>query len=66
MKPVDCFFETVSLDESHSVKRPSVVVVPEAVNRHDAGMFETTGDLGFAQKASPALRVIGMPILDLL
>jgi hypothetical protein len=59
---LECF----ALDEAHGVERPAVGILAKAVDRHDAGMFQTTGDLGLADETAAAMQVGGVAFLDLL
>src|SRR5262245_10268479 len=58
--------EVVSLDEPHSIVRPAVRVAAQAVDRHDAGMFEPPGDLRFQEESTTAAGIRGVALLDLL
>ena len=62
----DRFLEAVAADEPHGIERPAILVVPQAVDRHDAGMLEPTGDLGLEKEAGTALRVVAVAVPDLL
>ena len=46
----DGLLEIVALDEPHGVVGAAVVVVAEAVDRDDPGVFQATGDLGLDQE----------------
>ena len=56
----DCHLQIHTAYESHGVVRPAIGKLPQAVDGHDAGMLESTGDLRFAYEASPVLIVVGM------
>src|SRR5262245_66433774 len=43
--------QIVALDEAHGVEGPAVGVAAQAVDRHDAGVLQATGDLRFQQEA---------------
>ena len=66
MKGGDGFHEAVTFDESHGVERPAIGVVPQAIDRDDAGVFELAGDLRLLDEPSAAVGVVGAAILDLL
>ena len=66
MEGVDGLLETVSLDEPHGIIRPAIAVRPQPVDRHNAGVFEPAGDLGFADEAVPTGLIIGVRVVDLL
>src|SRR5262249_61163831 len=66
VEAVDGLLEAITLDETHDVEGPAVGVVAQAVDRHDAGMLQLAGDLGLQEEPRPALRLIGVPRLDLL
>ena len=52
MEGVDRLLEGLALDEGHGVERP-VVILPQAVDRHDAGVLEPGGDGGLAEEPPP-------------
>ena len=66
VEPLDGLLEAVALDEPHGVEGPAVAVGAQAVDRHDAGVFEPAGDLGLEQEPLPAGRVVGVVVEDLL
>ena len=66
MELVDGLLERVAADEPHGVVGPAVAVGAQAVDRHDAGVLESAGDLGLQQEALAANRVVGVTVEDLL
>ena len=54
------FFEAVTSDEPHGVERASVRVGSDSVDRDDAGVLESAGDLGLDLEAPAAHRVVGI------
>ncbi len=66
MKLVDRFLEGVAADEPHGVIRPAVGVAAQAVDRNDARVLQSPGDLGLKHEPLPAGRIIGMAVVDLL
>jgi hypothetical protein len=62
----DGVLEALAPDEAHRVERPAVGIVAQAVDGHDAGVFEVAGDQRLAQEAAAELGVVGVPRLDLL
>ena len=60
MESLDRLLERVAPDEPHRVVRAAIVVGTQTVDRHDAGVFEPTGDLGFQEKSLSAGRVVGV------
>src|SRR5262249_32146072 len=66
VKPLDGLLETVAAHEAHGVVRPAVSVLAESIDRYNARVFEPAGDFRFHDKARPALRVVGVLLLDLL
>jgi hypothetical protein len=46
MKTLDGLLQAVTADEPHDVVGPAILVVAQAVDRDDAGMFEPAGDFG--------------------
>ena len=65
VKAFDGLLEAVAADEAHGVVRPAIGILAEGVDRHDAGMFQTAGDLRLAHKAGTTFGVICVPRLDL-
>jgi hypothetical protein len=43
----------------------AVRVGAQAVDGYDAGVFQAAGDLGFQEEAGAAVRIVGVPVLDL-
>ena len=66
VKMVDRFLERVAADEPHGIVGAAVGVGAQAVDRHDARMFEPAGDLGLLKEPLPADRVISVGVEDLL
>jgi len=66
VESLDRLFQAIPLDEAHGVEGPAVGVAAQTVDRHDAGMLELAGDLGFQQETRAALRLSGVPRLDFL
>ncbi len=64
MKLLDGRLEVVAADEPHGVEGPAVVVGAQAVDRHDAGVFEPAGDLGLDDEAGTLVLVAGVRLLD--
>ncbi len=62
----DGLLQAVAPDEPHGVVRPAVAVVAQAVDRDDAGMLQTAGDLGLEQESGAADLVVGVVVEDLL
>ncbi len=58
--------EAVAADEPHGVVGPAIGVGPESVDRDDAGMLESAGDLGLEEESSAAVGVVGVEVEDLL
>ncbi len=66
MEVLDRLLEAVSLDEPHGVVGPAVGVGSHAIDRHDARMLQSAGDLGLGEEPLAADRVVGMGFEDLL
>jgi hypothetical protein len=66
VEPADGLLEVVALDEPHGVEGAAVGVAAQAVDRHDARVLQPAGHLRLADEALPAVRVVGVPALDLL
>jgi len=66
VKLLDGRLEVVAADEPHRVKRAAVVIGPQAVDRHDAGVLEPAGDLGLDDEPSALVLVCSMIELDTL
>ena len=60
MEAGDGLLQALAPDEPHRVKRLTVVILAEAVNRDDARVLQPAGDLGLDQKAETALGVGGV------
>src|SRR5262249_48780099 len=57
MELADSICEGFALDEAHGVVGPAVAVLAQAVDRHDAGMFESPSNLCFLHKSSETIAV---------
>ena len=66
MEAGDRLPERLAAHQPHGVIRPALAIAAQTVNRDDARMLQPAGDLRLAHEASPAVRVVGMPVLDLL
>ncbi len=66
MEPTDGLLQAIASDEAHRVKRPAVGVGADTIDRDDARVLETAGDLGFDEKPAAARGVVGKPVVDLL
>ncbi len=66
VEALDRLLEAVALDEPHRVVGTAVAVGTQAVDRHDAGVFQAAGDLGLDQEPLAAGRVVGVVVEDLL
>ena len=55
VEAVDGGLQRLALDEAHGVAGPTLLVVGQPVDGHDAGVFQPAGDLGFQQEAAPAV-----------
>src|SRR5262249_51141754 len=62
----DGVLEAIALDKAHGVEGSAVGVAAQAVDGHDARMLQLAGDLRLQKEARPALRLGGVPRLDLL
>ena len=60
VKPLDGPFERLAANEFHGVERPTVGILAQAIDGHDARMFQPPGDLGFLNEALPAGRIVGI------
>ena len=47
---LDRLFHVAALQQLHGVKRSPVLLIPDVVNRHDAGMLKLPRDLGLFEK----------------
>src|SRR5262249_39617308 len=63
---VDRLLEADAADQPHGVIRAPILVGPQAVDRHDSGVLQAAGDLGFTDEPGAAVRVVGCSELDLL
>src|SRR5260370_11613344 len=59
VKLLDRILKGWPLDEAHGIKRAAVGVLPHAMDRHDAGMFQPARDRGLTEEAVAALRMVG-------
>src|SRR5262249_40182265 len=66
MKPRDHLLEALPAHEPHCIERPAIRMMAQAVDRHDSGMLQATGDLCFKQKPRTGLTFAGVPLLDFL
>src|SRR5262245_3612925 len=67
MKPGDRILEAIlALDEPHRVERPSIAVMTETINRHDARMFETCGAIGIHVEPRTAIVIVSVMPLNAL
>ena len=66
MKPGNGRLEVVSLDESHGIEGATVVVNPQAVDRHNPRMLQAPGDLCLKEESRAAVFPAGVLPLDLL
>ncbi len=66
VEPLDRIAKGFALDEVHRVKRPSIGVAAEAVNRHDPRVLQPPGDLRLEQKAGLRRWVVGQVSLQFL
>ena len=66
VKALGGLFQALTADEPHGVKRPSFFAGAQAVDRHDAGVFQPAGHLGLDQEPRAAGGVVGVLGLDLL
>ena len=67
VKPFHRGLEVVPLDETHGIERPAVGVRTQPIDRHDAGMLQSAGDLRLQQKPAAAdcvVRVTGLDPLE--
>ena len=62
----DRLLEADPADEPHGIERPAALVDPQAIDRHDPGMLQPAGDLGFQQEPGAALGIVGALGFDLL
>ena len=62
---LDRLLEAISPDEPHGVIRAAAAVGAQAVDRHDARVFQATGDLGLGDEPLTADGVVGVPLEDL-
>src|SRR5262245_8031807 len=58
--------ERLAADESHRIVGPPVGIRPQAIDWHNARMFESAGDLRFPDEPLAAHRIVGDVRLDLL
>ena len=64
---LDHLVKRFAVDEPRRIERALVAISSECVDRHNAGMFETTRDLGLADEPGPAalmLRKLGPDRLE--
>ncbi len=66
VEAADGLLETIALDEPHGVEGASVAVGAQSVDRDDAGVFQTAGDLGLDEEPLAAGGVVGVVVEDLL
>jgi hypothetical protein len=66
MKPRHGFLQAFATHKPHRVERPSVRVMAQAIDRHDARMLQAAGALGLKHEPQPRLLLAGIPFLDLL
>jgi hypothetical protein len=66
VKAFDDVLEAFPLDQAHRIEGPAVGVMPQSVDRHDAGMLQPARDLGFDQETRSAVLVVRMALLDFL
>src|SRR5262249_27651853 len=63
---LDGLLEALAPDESHGVIGASIAVCAQTIDRDDAWVLESPGDLGLEDKSLAAGRVVGMLLEDLL
>ena len=56
----DGVLEALAPDEPHGVEGPAVVVVAQAVDGDDPGVFQPAGDLGLEEEPGLAVEVVGV------
>ncbi len=66
VEPGDRVPEAVSFDEPHGVIGTPLTINAQTIDRYDTGVFQPAGNLGFEQKACPALWLVGMLDANLL
>ncbi len=66
MKLRDRVLEAVAADESHGVKRPSIVEVAQRVDWHNPRMLKPAGNFRLEQEPSAGGGMVGMVGLELL
>jgi hypothetical protein len=62
----DGLFEARSPYEARPIRRPTVVVDAQSVNRHNARVFKASSDFGFEPEAGATVSVFVALGLDLL
>ena len=60
VEALDGLLEAVALDEPHGVIGAAVGVGAQAVDRHDARVLQSAGDLGLGDEPLAADRVVGV------
>ncbi len=63
---LDRLAKRMTPDELHGVIRAAVGILAQPVNRDNAGMFQTAGDLGLDQEPGPAVGSMRVSRLDFL
>src|SRR5262249_32111122 len=66
METLNRLMHAIAADEPHGIERPAVEIVTQAVDRHDARMFQSACNLGFQHEPYPAVGVVRVAKLDLL
>src|SRR5262245_56096720 len=66
MELLDRRFQRLAVNEAHDVARLAIRALDHTVNRHDAGMFELGGNLGFQLEAPACIRLCRTLRLDAL
>jgi hypothetical protein len=64
VKLLDGRLEVVAADEPHRIEGAAVVICPQSVDRHNAGVLEPAGDLGLHDKPGSLVFVCGLVEFD--
>src|SRR5262249_746206 len=60
------FLEVVAPDETHGVERPAILMLAQAVDGHDPGMLQPTGDLRLEHDPATPLLILAQLPADFL
>src|SRR6185369_13605014 len=66
VETLDGILQAIATYEAHDVKGAAVAEVAQSIHRHNARMFQVTGDFGLPKESASRIGIIGVLSLKLL